>query len=114
MNKESIEDVVKVTPDIVKKAAEKVKSGKSDPCFAYSSDWFKNGTQILFERLSELLRGFLIHRHITQGLLISTLVSIVKDPLASINISKNYLSSLTVKLLDCICIMTRGGIYGEI
>ena len=32
----------------------------------------------------------MIHGHVTQGLLISTLIPIVKDPLASINISKNY------------------------
>ena len=39
------------------------------------------------EKLSELLQGFMVHAHITLGLLISTLVPIVKDPLASINIS---------------------------
>jgi hypothetical protein len=106
---EATEDVIKITPEIVKKAAEKLKSGKSDPCFSYSSDCFKNGNMILYERLAVLLKGFMMHGHVTQGLLVSTLVPIAKDPLASINISKNYrsvcLSSLTVKLLDWIVIL---------
>ena len=104
VKEESLEDVKRITPEVVKKAAEKLKSGKSDPCFTYSSDCFKNGSETLFLRLSELLQGFMTHGHVTQGLLISTLVPIVKDPLASITISKNYrsvcLASLTVKLLD--------------
>ena len=58
----------------------------------------------------------MIHGHVTQGLLISTLVPIVKDPLASINISKNYrsvcLASLTVKLLDWIVIILGGKALG--
>ena len=31
-------DVAKVTPDIIKEAAHKLKSGKSDPVFSFSSD----------------------------------------------------------------------------
>ena len=58
----------------------------------------------------------MIHGHVTFGLLISTLVPIVKDPLASINSSKNYrsvcLSSLVVKLLDWIVIILGGKSLG--
>ena len=47
--------------------------------------------------------------HVTKGLLISTLVPIVKDPMSSINLSKNYrsvcLASLAIKLLDWIIIL---------
>ena len=32
----SLKDVAKVTPDIVKEAAHKLKSGKSDPVFSFS------------------------------------------------------------------------------
>ena len=112
VNETSLDDVDKVTPEIVKKAVQKLKSGKSDPTFSFSSDCFKNGTENLFARLSELIQGFLIHGHVTLGLLLSTLVPIVKDPLASINTSKNYrsvcISSLTIKLLDWIVIILGG------
>ena len=56
-----------------------------------------------------MYQGFMIHAHITKGLLISTLVPIVKDPMSSINVSKNYrsvcLASLAIKLLDWVIIL---------
>ena len=116
VNNKSLEDVTRITPEVVKKAALKLNSGKSDPSFTFSSDCIKNGSNNLYVRLSELLQGFMIHGHITTGLLISTLVPLVKDPLASINSSKNYrsvcLSSLIIKLLDWIIILLGGEALG--
>ena len=112
VNSESLTDVEKVTPELVKKAVMKLKSGKSDPSSSFFSDCLKNGSESLFVKLSELIQGFMVHAHFTLELLISTLVPIVKDPLASTNTSKNYrsvcISSLTVKLMDWIVIL-RGG-----
>ena len=116
VNETSLEDIDKVTNEVVKKAAFKLKAGKSDPSYSFSSDCFKNGSENLFVKLGELIRGFLIHSHVTLELLISTLVPIVKDPLASINISENYrsvcISSLTIKLLDWIVIIVGGEALG--
>ena len=36
-----LDTVSKITPEVVKSAAEKLKSGKSDPVFSFSSDCFK-------------------------------------------------------------------------
>ena len=98
-----------VSPDIIKKAAHKLKPGKSDPLFSFSSDFIKHGLEKLYSLLSSLYQGFMTHAYVTQGLLISTLVPIVKDQLSSISISKNYcsvcLSSLTVKLMYWIIII---------
>ena len=56
------------------------------------------------------------HAHVTKGLLISTLVPIVKDPLSRISLSKNYrsvgLSSLSIKLLDWIIILLSNDTLG--
>ena len=105
----SLEDVNKVTPDIVKKAAHKLKSGKSDPSFSFSSDCLKNAPDNVFVCLSEIVQGFLVHGHVTIGLLVSTLIPLVKDPLSSMNTSKNYcsvcLSSLLIKMIDWIVII---------
>ena len=65
VNSESIGDVEKVTPELVKKAVMKLKSGKSDPCYSFSSDCIKNGSENLFVKLSELIQGFMIHAHVT-------------------------------------------------
>jgi hypothetical protein len=116
VNEASLEDVKMVTPDIVKKAAHKLKSGKSDPSFSFSSDCLKNGPDNVYVCLSELIQGFLVHGHVTIGLLVSTLIPLVKDPLSSINNSKNYrsvcLSSLLIKMLDWIVIILGGKALG--
>ena len=63
-----------VTPDIVKKAAHKLKSGRNDPSFSFLSDCLKNGPDNMYVCLSELIQGFLVHGHVTIGLLVSTLI----------------------------------------
>ena len=37
-----------VIPEVVKKAANNLKAGKSDPSFSFSSDCFKNGQDNIF------------------------------------------------------------------
>ena len=75
----SLEDVLKVTPEVVKEAAHKLKSGKSDPVFSFSSDCFKNASDQMFEKLAMMIQSFLIHGHVTLILLLATLVPIIKD-----------------------------------
>ena len=104
-----ITDVEAVTANIIKNSAQKLKPGKSDPSFSFLSDCIKNGPEVLYAVLARMYQGFMIHAHITKGLLISTLVPIVKDPMSSINLNKNYrsvcLASLAIKLLDWIIIL---------
>ena len=112
---QSLVEVLKVTPDVVKEAAQKLKSGKSDPVFSFSSDCFKNAPDILYAKLANLLQGFLIHGHVTIVLLLATLVPIIKDKLGSINVSKNYrsiaISSLLLKLIDWIFLILFGSAF---
>ena len=107
-----LHDVQKVTPDIVKEAAKHLKDGKSDPTHLFSSDCFKNGPDSLFHLLSVVMKGFLVHAHITIYLLLATLVPIVKDKLASLSSSKNYrsiaISSLFLKIFDWVILILFG------
>ena len=116
MNSLSLRDVARVTPDIVKQAVHKLKSGKSDPVFSFSSDCFKNAKESLYEKLSIILQGFLIHGHLTSILLLATLVPIIKDKLGSMNISKNYrsitISSIILKIIDWVFIILFGVKFG--
>ena len=102
----SIIDVEKVTPEVIREGANKLKSGKSDPAFSFSSDCLKNATPSFYRNLSIILQGFLIHGHVTLILLLATLVPIIKDKLGSLTSSKNYrsiaISSLILKLIDWI------------
>ena len=76
-----LNEVNKVTPDIIKKAASNLSNAKSDPVFSYSSDCIKNGPDRLFELLSIAIQSFLIHGHMTLFLLLATLIPIIKDKL---------------------------------
>ena len=60
----SLEDVLKVTPEIVKEASHKLKTGKGDPVFSFSSDCLKNATQSVYDDLSIISQSFLVHGHL--------------------------------------------------
>ena len=111
-----IDAVLKITPELLKKAADKLKPGKSDPVYSFSSDCFKNATMSLYEHLSTVLKSCAIHSHVSQVLLLSTLVPLVKDKLGNINSSKNYrsvaISSILLKLIDWVIILLEGSSLG--
>ena len=116
VNSFSLREVGKVTPELVKSAAKKLKPGKSDPVYTFSSDCIKVDSDLLAELLSIIIRSYLIHGHVTRFLLLATLVPIIKDKLGCINSSKNYrsiaISSLLLKLLDWIIILLFGDKLG--
>ena len=112
----SLQEVAMVTPNIVKEAATKLKPGKTDPVYSFSSDCIRVESDKLAELLSIIIQCFLVHGHVTRFLLLATLVPIIKDKLGSINSSKNYrsiaISSLILKLLDWIIILLFGSSLG--
>ena len=116
VNTSHLDSVGRITPEVVKKAAEKLKAGKSDPVFRFSSDCFKNADMDLFVHLSAILRCCTVHSHVSQVLLLSTLVPLVKDKLGDISASKNYrsvaISSILLKLLDWVIILLEGDSLG--
>ena len=95
---------MRVTPEEVKKATAKLKTGKGDPSFSFSSDCIKVKSNLLAEQTAIMIRSFLVHNHIPQFLLLSTVIPIIKDKLSSISVSKNYrsvcITSLVLKQVD--------------
>ena len=91
---------------------DKVKANKSDSIYDFSSDFLKHGPDILHEHLANVIKAFAIHGHVTEQLLIATLVPLVKDKLGDLCSSKNYrsiaVSSLILKLLDWVMILNYG------
>lgn len=108
----SLSEVNKVTTAVVRAAAQRLKHGKSDPYYSFSSDCIKNSPDELFNLISILLKEFLMHGHVSFFLLLATLVPIIKNK-GSNNSSKNYrliaISSLVLKLLDWVILL----LYGE-
>jgi hypothetical protein len=116
VNMSHIDHVSKITPELLKKAANKLKPGKSDPIYSFSSDCFRNGSDSLYEHLALVLKCCTVHSHVSLVLLLSTLIPLVKDKLSSINTSKNYrsvaISSTLLKLLDWVVIFLDGESLG--
>jgi hypothetical protein len=116
INVQHLEDIDKVTADEVKKAASKLKPGKSDPVSSFTSDCLKCNSSRLHKHTATMIRSFLTHGYVPQFMLISTLVPSVKDRLASINISQNYrsvcITSLLLKQFDWITISLYGDRMG--
>ena len=111
-----MDHVKKITPDLLKKAVSKLKPGKSDPIYSFSSDCFINGCDSLYEHLALILRSCTIHSHVSLVLLISTLIPLIKDKLAGLSTSKNYrsvaISSILLKLVDWVVILLDGESLG--
>ena len=107
---------MRVTPDLIKEAVKKVKPNKSDPMYDFTSDCLKNAPDSLFTHLSNVLRSYLTHAHVSLVLLLSTLVPIVKDKLSNLCSSKNYrsiaISSLFLKIVDWLIILLYGDCLG--
>ena len=105
-------EINRITPNLVKEAVGKLKPNKSDPLWDFSTDFFKGAPDILYFHLSEVIKAFLVHGHVSQHLLLASLVPLVKDKLGDLCSSSNYrsiaLSSIFLKLLDWMFIITYG------
>ena len=72
-------DIRQITTELLKTASQKLKSGKSDPLLNVTSDFFLNAPPILYEMLTAILRGDITHARVSDFLLVSNLIPIVKD-----------------------------------
>ena len=70
----------------------------------------------MFEHLSNIIKAFLIHGHVSVVLLLSTLVPLIKNKLGDKCSSKNYrsiaISSLLLKVIDWIILILFGESLG--
>ena len=108
IRQDDIKIVEKIDSSVLKSSAQKLKPGKTDPVLKITSDFIKNAPDIVFELLSLCLKSYMIHAHVTDSLLTSMLIPIIKDKLGDITSSDNYrsiaISSLVMKLFDLVII----------
>ena len=86
---EDISDVDRVNDNLVREALKKMKAGKSDALFDFSSDCFTNGPDALITHLTNLIKLFVLHGRTPLFLLVCSLVPIVKDSLGDLASSDN-------------------------
>ena len=101
-------EVLRITPRIVKEALNKLSQYKSDHISEIVSDYLINAPDILYTNLSNIMRTFIIHGHLssTQG---CNLLPIIKDKLAKSEDSNDYqaiaISSVVLKLFNWVIIL---------
>ena len=109
ITKSEVNEVLKITPSLMKEASKNLKSNKSDPVSKIVSDYLINAPDILYKHLSNIMQSYVIHGHLSSTLGICTLLPIIKDKLSSSEDSNNYrsiaISSVILKLFDWIIIL---------
>ena len=109
---QNIAEIKEITPEVVEKATRRLKTKKSDPLLQFNSDCLINAPKVLYEKLSVVFQIFLTHCHVTDMLLMSSLVPLVKDKLGNLCSSDNYrsiaISSLILKIFDWVLIILSG------
>ena len=105
-----IEEVEKITSEVLKEASNKLVGNKKDPDVAIISDYLINAPNSVYEHLATLLRSYLTHGYISSILAISTIIPLIKDKLGNDSDSNNYrsiaLSSVILKLFDWVLLLT--------
>ena len=106
------DEICAIDEDLVTEALGKMKGGKDDVMFSFSSDCIINGPPLLKMHLANLFRVFLVHGQVADILLLCSLIPIVKDGLADLTSSENYRaiakSSLILKLFDWVILLHQG------
>ena len=97
-------DADRITVDIIQKALKQMKTGKNDAVVDIQSDCLSNGPPSLVLHLCNLLKTFVIHGTVPHFILVCTLLPLVKDNLADIDISVHNAyflkSNFALKLLS--------------
>ena len=105
-------EVTKVTPAIVYEAINHLKGNRNDPAFQFTSDWLLNAPAILYDHIACVFRSYLGHGHISNILMLPTLIPLAKDNFGDICASNNYrpiaMSSLVLKILNWVIILLYG------
>ena len=108
----SLHDVDLITADVIADVVKDIKSNKSDPEFCFNSDCIKRAPATLYVHISKFIKSFLIHGHVSNILLVATIIPLIKNKLDDIESSDNYrsiaISSVVLKIFDWI-VMTLFG-----
>ena len=100
------------TPEVIGDVIKEIKPNKNDPMFSFNSNCIKRAPPSFSHHLANIIRAFLIHGHVSQILLVATIVPLLKDKMGKHDSSDNYrsiaLSSVILKIIDWVVITLFG------
>ena len=113
----SASDVDNITPEVVKEAVGKLKSGKTDVSGQFHSDTLLHAPDTLFVALSQLFKAFFIHEDFSFDILCCAFMPLLKGALKDDTDSNNYraiaISSLLLKILDNVILILYGDVLSS-
>ena len=93
-----------------------IKPKKNDPIFLFNSTCIKHAPKSLHFHLANMIKCFLIHGHVSDILLVATIIPLIKDKLGDAEASDNYrsiaLSSVILKIFDWVVLTLYGELLG--
>jgi hypothetical protein len=111
MEEDSMAEMAKLTPEVVKEAATRMKPRKMDVSQGFSSDCLLHAPDLLFQLLAPVFQHWLSHGTVTRSVLSCAFIPLLKgqkDPAKSDSYRAIASSSLLLKLFE-LCILQVWG-----
>ena len=112
----SLKEVDQVTAEVIAGVIKEIKTNKNDPVFTFNSNCIKHAPVSLHHHLANMIKCYLIHGHVSNFLLLATIIPLIKDKLGDVESSDNYrsiaLSSVILKIFDWIVLTLFGKTLG--
>ena len=108
---DSTAEVAKVTPEVVKRAASRMKPHKMDISQGFTSDTLLHAPDLLFELLALVFQDWLVHGTVTRSVLSCAFVPLLKgnkDPSKTDSYRAIASSSLLLKLFELVVLHVWG------
>lgn len=116
MGVNDLEEVDRITPEIISEAVDNIKVRKDDPVFSFNSNCIKQAPKSLYYHIAEMIKCFLLHGYVSDILLVATIIPLVKNKLGDLESSDNYrsiaLSSVILKIYDWVVLILCGDKLG--
>ena len=71
-------EVAKMTPQVVKRACNRMKPGRLDVSQSFTSDVFRQGPDLLYEHLANVFKSFLVHGTMPLAILVCAFMPLLK------------------------------------
>ena len=106
IGEENLQYVDQITVDVVKDSIRKLKPAKMDPVMSITSDYLMNSPDRFYQILTAFLKTYIIHGHVSDFLLTSMMIPIIKAKLGDRTSSDKYrsiaISSIILKVFELV------------
>ena len=86
IDSESLNEIEQISADLISDIIKELKTNTSDPEFTFNSKCIKCAPTSFHSHLSNIIKCYLVHGHVSNILLLATIMPLVKDKLVILNL----------------------------